>query len=61
MDTIARLAAYGAKVKSSIRFIGVPKTIDNDLMFTDHTPGYGKCSKVYCGNDQRNYLRFKCL
>ena len=32
MDTIARLAAYGAKVKSSIRFIGVPKTIDNDLM-----------------------------
>ena len=39
MDTIARLAAYGAKVKSSIRFIGVPKTIDNDLMFTDHTPG----------------------
>lgn len=45
MDTIARLAAYGAKVKSSIRFIGVPKTIDNDLMFTDHTPGYGSAAK----------------
>lgn len=62
MDTIARLAAYGAKVKSSIRFIGVPKTIDNDLMFTDHTPGYGSAAKYIAATiDQRNYLRFKCL
>lgn len=45
MDTIARLAAYGAKRNSSIRFIGVPKTIDNDLMFIDHTPGYGSAAK----------------
>ncbi len=45
MDTIAKLAAYGTKKKSSIRFIGVPKTIDNDLMFTDHTPGYGSAAK----------------
>ena len=40
MDTIARLAAYGAKVKSSIRFIGVPKTIDNDIYGTDVTFGF---------------------
>ena len=45
MDTIAKLAAYGAARNSSIRFIGVPKTIDNDLMFTDHTPGYGSAAK----------------
>ncbi|MDD6320332.1 MAG: 6-phosphofructokinase [Oscillospiraceae bacterium] len=45
MDTIAKLAAYGAAKGSSIRFIGVPKTIDNDLMFTDHTPGYGSAAK----------------
>lgn len=45
MDTIAKLAAYGAKKNSTIRFIGVPKTIDNDLMYTDHTPGYGSAAK----------------
>lgn len=45
MDTIAKLARYGAAKGSEIRFIGVPKTIDNDLMFTDHTPGYGSAAK----------------
>ncbi len=41
MDTINKLAAYGEKIGSDIRFVGVPKTIDNDLTVTDHTPGYG--------------------
>lgn len=45
MDTIAKLAAYGAEKGSEIRFIRVPKTIDNDLMGTDHTPGYGSAAK----------------
>ena len=45
MDTIAKLGAYGQHVGSPIRFIGVPKTIDNDLMGTDHTPGYGSAAK----------------
>ena len=38
MDTILKLSDYAAKVGSDIRFIGVPKTIDNDLTHTDHTP-----------------------
>ena len=45
MDTIAKLSRYGERVGSSVRFIGVPKTIDNDLMLTDHTPGYGSAAK----------------
>lgn len=45
MDTITKLSAYGAAKGSEIRFIGVPKTIDNDLMYTDHTPGYGSAAK----------------
>ncbi|MFI3169996.1 MAG: 6-phosphofructokinase [Faecalibacterium sp.] len=45
MDTIAKLSRYGAKVGSKIRFIGVPKTIDNDLCMTDHTPGFGSAAK----------------
>ena len=45
MDTIMRLTDYGNKIKSPIRFIGVPKTIDNDLAVTDHTPGFGSAAK----------------
>ena len=45
MDTIAKLSAYGAKINSPIRFMGCPKTIDNDLAITDHTPGYGSAAK----------------
>ena len=45
MDTIAKLSAYGATICSPIRFMGCPKTIDNDLAITDHTPGYGSAAK----------------
>ena len=45
MDTICKLAAYGKKIGSAIRFVGVPKTIDNDLCLTDHTPGFGSAAK----------------
>ncbi|MFV0341798.1 MAG: 6-phosphofructokinase [Anaerocolumna sp.] len=45
MDTIRKLSDYGNSIKSSIRFIGVPKTIDNDLEITDHTPGFGSAAK----------------
>ena len=45
MDTIMKLSAYAQNIGSDIRFIGVPKTIDNDLAVTDHTPGYGSAAK----------------
>lgn len=45
MDTIKKLSDYAVLKKSEIRFIGVPKTIDNDLAMTDHTPGYGSAAK----------------
>lgn len=45
MDTIARLSEYAKTIGSEIRFMGVPKTIDNDLAVTDHTPGYGSAAK----------------
>ena len=45
MDTVAKLSAYATTIQSSIRFIGIPKTIDNDLMGTDHTPGFGSAAK----------------
>lgn len=45
MDTIKKLSDYAELSKSDIKFIGVPKTIDNDLAMTDHTPGYGSAAK----------------
>ncbi len=45
MDTIKKLTDYGNMINSPIRFIGVPKTIDNDLAITDHTPGFGSAAK----------------
>ena len=45
MDTIDKLSQYAKLKNSDIRFIGIPKTIDNDLTITDHTPGYGSAAK----------------
>lgn len=45
MDTIKKLSDYAILKGSDIRFIGVPKTIDNDLAVTDHTPGFGSAAK----------------
>lgn len=45
MDTVSKLSRYADGIGSPIRFIGIPKTIDNDLVLTDHTPGYGSAAK----------------
>jgi 6-phosphofructokinase 1 len=45
MDTVLKLSHYGEQIGSDIRIIGIPKTIDNDLCVTDHTPGYGSAAK----------------
>ncbi len=45
MDTVHKLDAYAKKYGKDVQIIGVPKTIDNDLPETDHTPGYGSAAK----------------
>ena len=45
MDTALKLSQYAASIGSDVRVIGVPKTIDNDLCLTDHTPGFGSAAK----------------
>ena len=45
MDTIKMLSDYAREHGKSQLFIGIPKTIDNDLPITDHCPGYGSASK----------------
>lgn len=56
MDTIAKLSKYASINKIDIKFIGIPKTIDNDLMFTDHTPGFGSAAKFIGTSVLETYL-----
>ncbi len=45
MDTVLKLSDYARVIGSDVKIIGVPKTIDNDLCNTDHTPGFGSAAK----------------
>lgn len=45
MDTIKKLSDYAIVKGHTQKFLGVPKTIDNDLALTDHTPGFGSAAK----------------
>lgn len=45
MDTVDKLSKYAKKISSDVKIIGIPKTIDNDLCHTDHTPGFGSAAK----------------
>lgn len=56
MDTVAKLSEYSRLCDYDIRVIGVPKTIDNDLVVTDHTPGFGSAAK-YIATTMQEILR----
>ena len=45
MDTVDKLSQYAKKIGSDVKIVGIPKTIDNDLCHTDHTPGFGSAAK----------------
>ena len=45
MDTVNKLSEYFATIDLDVKVIGIPKTIDNDLCITDHTPGFGSAAK----------------
>lgn len=45
MDTVLKLSEFAKQIDYDINIIGIPKTIDNDLMATDHTPGFGSAAK----------------
>lgn len=56
MDTIKKLSDYAIITGHPTRFVGCPKTIDNDLALTDHTPGYGSAAK-YIGTSVKEIIR----
>ena len=56
MDTVKMLSDYANRNNKKQKFIGVPKTIDNDLPITDHCPGYGSAAK-YIATSVREIIR----
>ena len=56
MDTIKKLSDYAIITGHRTRFVGCPKTIDNDLALTDHTPGFGSAAK-YIGTSMKEIIR----
>lgn len=45
MDTINRVEQYCRKENYELIGVGIPKTVDNDLFGTDHTPGYASAAR----------------
>lgn len=56
MDTIKMLSDYAKDNNKNQKFIGIPKTIDNDLPITDHCPGYGSAAK-YIATSLKEIIR----
>lgn len=47
MDTANKVAELASEAGYDLRVLGIPKTIDNDLEYTDHSPGYGSAARYY--------------
>ena len=56
MDTIKQLSDYALAHQKKQKFVGIPKTIDNDLPVTDHCPGYGSSAK-YIATSMKEIIR----
>ena len=56
MDTIKKLSDYALLTGARQKFVGCPKTIDNDLAITDHTPGFGSAAK-YLASATKEIIR----
>lgn len=60
MDTVAKLSAWLKDKGSPVKVLGIPKTIDNDLVCTDHTPGFGSAAK-YVAMAVQEIIRDSCV
>ncbi|MCQ2563766.1 MAG: 6-phosphofructokinase [Mogibacterium sp.] len=56
MDTIKQLSDFALAHQKKQKFMGIPKTIDNDLPMTDHCPGYGSAAK-YIATSMKEIIR----
>jgi 6-phosphofructokinase 1 len=67
METALRIAQYAREDRYDLQTIGIPKTIDNDLLVTDHTPGYASTARFFAcaardvGEDNRSLPSPVCV
>jgi 6-phosphofructokinase len=67
METALRIAQYARADRYDLQTIGIPKTIDNDLLVTDHTPGYASTARFFAcaardvGEDNRSLPAPVCV
>ena len=55
-DTVHKFSIYAREHNKDVKFIGIPKTIDNDLPIMDHTPGFGSAAKLIATSVLENFL-----
>jgi 6-phosphofructokinase len=55
-DTVHKFSIYAKLHDKDVKFIGIPKTIDNDLPIMDHTPGFGSAAKLIATSVLENFL-----
>jgi 6-phosphofructokinase 1 len=60
-ETALRIAAAADRENHELRVIHIPKTIDNDLVETDHTPGYGSVARFAAITTQEAALDTKAI
>ncbi|MCL2110926.1 MAG: 6-phosphofructokinase [Clostridiales bacterium] len=60
MDTVHKLSEYLKRTGEDIVAVGIPKTIDNDLELTDHTPGFGSAAR-YVGTSVAELYLDTCV
>lgn len=58
MDTVDALSEWAQARGVAKRFIGIPKTVDNDLVPVDHCPGFPSAAKIACQITHATYLDY---
>ena len=60
MDTVNKINMYFQKNNFDCQVIGIPKTIDNDLLYSDHTPGYASAIRFIANSINDIKQDIKC-
>lgn len=58
MDTVDALSQWAADHNMLQRFVGIPKTVDNDLVSVDHCPGFPSAAKIAAQITHATYLDY---
>ena len=58
MDTVDALSEWAQAHNMPQRFVGIPKTVDNDLVPVDHCPGFPSAAKIACQITHATYLDY---